>query len=78
VPIGPQRNAWANLDTLVVLRRLEAEGRAATTEEQQVLAAWSGWGAVPQVFDDDHARTLRDQLRGLLEARRWMRRGARC
>ena len=54
-------------------RQLDAEGRAATADEQQVLAAWSGWGAVPQVFDDDHAGTaeLREELRSLLDDDGW-------
>ena len=33
---------------------METSGRPATTEQRQVLARWSGWGAVPQVFDRDH------------------------
>jgi hypothetical protein len=33
-----------------------------------VLAAWSGWGAVPEVFDprDERFTAERDQLRGRL------------
>jgi hypothetical protein len=30
---------------------LRAEDRAATPAEQETLARWSGWGAVPQIFD---------------------------
>jgi SAM-dependent methyltransferase len=73
VPQGPQRRARANVAALTVLRQLEAEGRAATADEQQALAAWSGWGAVPQVFDDDHAGTaeLREELRSLLDDDGW-------
>ncbi|MFJ9924219.1 DEAD/DEAH box helicase family protein [Streptomyces rubiginosohelvolus] len=36
------------LDTLV---ELERTGRAATADEQEVLAAWSGWGALPLIFE---------------------------
>ncbi|WP_160050116.1 MULTISPECIES: SNF2-related protein [unclassified Nocardiopsis] len=41
-----------NLAAIRLVRALEAEQRPATTEEQQVLARWSGWGAVPKVFDE--------------------------
>ncbi|MGC5401716.1 DEAD/DEAH box helicase family protein, partial [Streptomyces sp. DT20] len=38
---------------LVTLAGLERTGRAATADEQEVLASWSGWGAVPQIFDPE-------------------------
>ncbi len=40
-----------NLAVLRLLRTLDEEQRPVTAEEQQVLARWSGWGAVPNVFD---------------------------
>jgi N12 class adenine-specific DNA methylase len=43
----------ANLAALAVLRTLQHDARPATAPEQVVLARWSGWGAVPEVFDDD-------------------------
>ena len=33
------------------MRTIQREARPATPDEQQVLARWSGWGAVPEVFD---------------------------
>lgn len=42
------------MEALRVLAEVEKSGRPATTEQRQVLARWSGWGAVPQVFDADH------------------------
>ncbi|MQS16455.1 hypothetical protein F7Q99_30735 [Streptomyces kaniharaensis] len=33
------------------LRLLEEEGRPATEDEQSVLARWSGWGALPRIFE---------------------------
>ena len=45
----------ANLAALRTLRTLQAEDRPATVEEQARLARWSGWGAVPQVFDADRS-----------------------
>jgi SAM-dependent methyltransferase len=41
----------ANLAALAVLRETERGGRPAAAGEQAVLARWSGWGAVPEVFD---------------------------
>lgn len=46
----------ANLDVLGVLEVLDAKGRPADEGERQVLARWSGWGAVPGVFDETDAR----------------------
>lgn len=34
-----------------MLRDVQAEDRAATPDEQQVLARWSGWGALPLIFE---------------------------
>lgn len=44
------------------------EHRPASADELRVLARWSGWGAVPQVFDDanDRFAVARDELRELL------------
>ena len=44
----------ANIAALELLDTLRQAHRPATTAEQRVLAAWSGWGAVPQVFDTRH------------------------
>jgi N12 class adenine-specific DNA methylase/predicted RNA methylase len=41
----------ANIEALATLRAIERERRPATPAEQAVLARWSGWGAVPEVFD---------------------------
>jgi N12 class adenine-specific DNA methylase len=35
-----------------VLRELERQGRPATADERSALARWSGWGSIPQVFDE--------------------------
>jgi len=59
----------ANIDALGVVERLRVEGgRAATPAEQAVLARWSGWGAVPEVFDEARAQfaAARVELRHLL------------
>lgn len=48
---------------------LQAEARAATADELQVLARWSSWGAVPGVFDESKPEwaAVREQLRELLD-----------
>ena len=73
MPKGPQRKARANIDALAVLRQIEDEARSATAEEQAVLARWSGWGAVPQIFDETDERTesLRRELRSLVDDEAW-------
>ncbi|MGH9030655.1 MAG: hypothetical protein ACRDZV_00880, partial [Acidimicrobiia bacterium] len=45
----------------------------ASAYEQRVLARWSGWGALPQVFDDADQRFAaeRDELRRLLDDDAW-------
>jgi hypothetical protein len=42
----------AKLAATEVLRALQADDRPATADEQQVLARWSSWGAVREIFDD--------------------------
>ncbi|MEV5774222.1 hypothetical protein AB0L49_23680 [Streptomyces antimycoticus] len=49
-PAGERAKAAANLDAVRVLKRVREEQRAATAAEQQVLARWSGWGSVPEIF----------------------------
>ena len=60
----------ANLAALSVLRTVQQQGCPATPAEQEVLARWSGWGAVPEVFDDRRAEYAwaREQLAALLSA----------
>ncbi|NIL64938.1 hypothetical protein [Salinispora arenicola] len=57
------------------MRTLQADQRPATVEEQQVLARWSGWGAVPAVFDPDRDDSTyvwaREQLAELLDETEW-------
>ncbi len=73
VPSGTKARIEANIAVIDVLARLDAEARPATPAEQEVLACWSGWGAVPQVFDtrDDTYATQREYLRGALTAEQY-------
>lgn len=49
---------------------LDREGRTATTTEQEVLARWSAWGALPEIFDDSREdwAGAREELKQLLPA----------
>ncbi|GGY71602.1 hypothetical protein GCM10010363_61250 [Streptomyces omiyaensis] len=49
-PAGERAKAHANLAAVRTLKQVQAEERPATPEEQQILARWSGWGSVPDVF----------------------------
>ena len=51
VPSGKKARIQANIAAIKTLHVLEAEDRYATSDEQDVLAQWSGWGAVPEIFD---------------------------
>lgn len=59
----------ANLAALRTVAALAAGQRPAGPAEQQVLARWSSWGAVPQIFDESRPewQAEREQLRGLLD-----------
>jgi len=67
-PAGIKARARANLDAIGLLQRLDTEARPPTAAEQDVLARWSGWGAVPQIFEPHREDWVGDntELRGLL------------
>ncbi len=61
------------MSVLELLAELDAENRLPSAEEQGVLARWSGWGSLPEVFDDtvDHAEPAlraRELLAGRVRA----------
>ncbi|GHB76263.1 hypothetical protein GCM10010331_75210 [Streptomyces xanthochromogenes] len=49
-PAGERAKAAANLEAVRVLKRVREEKRPASADEQRVLARWSGWGSVPEIF----------------------------
>jgi len=74
VPSGAKARARANIAAITLVRQLEGGDRAATREEQETLAGWSGWGAVPQIFDGRQEWTAENaQLRGLLSQQEYRR-----
>lgn len=68
-PAGELGKLRANLAALRTLRQLQAAARPATPEEQQVLARWAGWGAVPAVFDEHPSQQQDHRNREIAEAR---------
>ncbi|MGN2638506.1 hypothetical protein ACTD5D_20480 [Nocardia takedensis] len=69
VPSGKRARARANMLAIELLARLDSEDRPADAEEAPQLAAWSGWGAVSDIFDSRKSdwNSDRDRLRGLLD-----------
>ena len=69
VPSGLKARAQANIDALRVAHLCAEQNRAATRDEQEVLVQWSGWGALPGMFADDHdvLADERAELRELLD-----------
>jgi len=67
-PVGERAKLEANLTALRTLAALQEAGRPATAGEQSVLARWSGWGALPHVFDPAHPEHtgVRTELQALL------------
>ncbi|MEX2548450.1 MAG: DEAD/DEAH box helicase family protein [Chloroflexota bacterium] len=51
-PPGSAAKLAANLAVLEVLDLLRADARSPRPDEQAALARWSGWGSLPQVFDE--------------------------
>src|SRR5262249_28259449 len=72
-PAGASAKLAANLEALRLLRRLQADGRTANPAEQAVLARWSGWGALPDIFDPDSTShpAARDEIARLLNETEW-------
>ncbi|MCD8012011.1 MAG: N-6 DNA methylase [Lachnospiraceae bacterium] len=48
---GQKTKFRMNMDAIRLLKTLEAEGRMATPDEQQILSKYVGWGGLPDAFD---------------------------
>mgnify|MGYP002511144729 CR=1 FL=1 len=61
------RYKW-NVDAIKTLKQVEAEGRNATPEEQEILAKYAGWGGTSQAFDEKSESWQKEyaELKGLL------------
>ena len=60
----PSQRYANNVAAIRLLKRVEAENRAATAEEQEVLAKYVGWGGLADCFDPKHSRY--EELKSLL------------
>lgn len=55
---------------LELLAQLDKENRLPSAPEQSILARWSGWGSLPEVFDDTvHHNEAATRARELLQGR---------
>lgn len=75
VPSGAKARARANIAAIELVHTLRDAGRPATLPEQRILAAWSGWGAIPQIFDPraEDFTAERTQLAALLTPEQYRR-----
>lgn len=60
----PSQRYANNVAAIRLLKRLEAENRAAVPEEQEILAKYVGWGGLADCFDPKHSRYA--ELKSLL------------
>ena len=49
---GAKEKFWRNIKAIATLKQIEAEGRNATPEEQQILSQYVGWGGLADAFDE--------------------------
>lgn len=69
VPSSPRARAQANIEAIELVQKLDKLRRPATVEEQQVLARFSSWGAVPEIFEYRPGwEDLQERLENLLTA----------
>jgi len=52
---GPKAKFAMNMAAITVLKQIEAENRAATPDEQEILSRYVGWGGIPDAFDESKA-----------------------
>lgn len=57
-----------NLEAIKLLNKIESEDRKATSNEQSVLAKYSGFGGIPQVFESENEKWINEynELKNLL------------
>ncbi|MGB9154818.1 MAG: SNF2-related protein, partial [Alphaproteobacteria bacterium] len=68
---GLREKAQLNINAIQLLKKLEADGRFPTDDEKHILARYTGWGAMPAVFDYmtgryDEWNEVRDTVKFLL------------
>ena len=65
---GAKTRFQNNIAAIQTLNQIELEKRLATAEEQEILSKYTGWGALPQVFDENNASWAKEfsELQALL------------
>ena len=65
---GPKQKFARNIEAIRTLQAIEAEGRSATPEEQEILSQYVGWGGLADAFDPDKDSWAKEykELKGLL------------
>lgn len=61
----PGEKFAANVRAIRCLKRIEAEERLATPEEQEILSRYVGWGGLPQCFEETYSKYA--ELKSLLD-----------
>ena len=61
----PTEKYNANVEAIRTLKKIEAEGRLATPEEQAVLSCYVGWGGLADCFDERSSHY--EELKSLLD-----------
>jgi DNA methylase len=65
---GAKAKYQMNADAIRTLKHIESENRLATSDEQEILSRYVGWGGIPQAFDGERTGWTNEyaELRGLL------------
>lgn len=64
---SPKQKFGANMDAILLLKKLEREERLATPEEQEVLSRFVGWGGISAAFDERN-EAWKEEYQELLQA----------
>ena len=67
-PAGKKQRFRQNIEAIRLLKTLEAEGRYAEKDEQEILAGYAGWGGMQEAFNPEDSRwsTEYEELKQLL------------
>ncbi len=60
--LGKKERFKCNIQAIRLLNKLELENRFATSEEQEVLSKYVGWGGIPEAFDERNSSWANEYL----------------
>lgn len=63
---SPKEKFRANITAITLLKEIEADNRQATSDEQNILSKYLGWGGLSKAFDD-HATDWQEEYAELKE-----------